>query len=137
MALPLHVLHTIVEWKADQDVAAAPPTQKKKQEAYRAQKRIKLSSEMLTLYLNGLDVYSKQHSGNVSVAVQEWLELVCSLNPTFWIPRFQNYTEGLYDIIRTWSQDDATFRRWRNILERYIKKNKDPRERASFLNQML
>ena len=36
---------------------------KEEQDAYRAQKRIKLSSEMLTLYYNGLDVYSMQHCG--------------------------------------------------------------------------
>ena len=97
----------------------------------------RLSSEMLTLYYNGLDVYSKQHCGEVSVAVQDWWELVCALNPTFWIPEFKDNAEGLYDIIRTWGDDDRTFRRWRNILERYIKKTNDPRKRASFLNSLL
>jgi len=91
----------------------------------------------LTLYYNGLDVYSKRHSGNVSVAVKDWWALVCSLNPTWTIHRFQNDTEGLYDIIKTWPQNDATFRRWRNILERYIQKNEDPQKRASFLNSLL
>ena len=110
---------------------------KEEQDAYRAQKRIKLSSEMLTLYYNGLDVYSMQHCGEVSVAVQDWWELVCALNPTFWIPEFADNTENLYDIIRTWGDDDATFRRWRNILEKYIQKNADPRKRASFLDSLL
>ena len=97
----------------------------------------RLSSEMLTLYYNGLDVYQLSHCGEVSVAVQDWWELVCALNPTFWIPEFADNAENLYDIIRTWGDDDATFRRWRNILERYIKKTNDPRKRASFLNSLL
>jgi len=97
----------------------------------------KLRPEMQTLYYNGLEAYSRRHNGKVSVALKDWWVLVCSLNPTFWIPRFQNNTENLYDIIRTWPQDDATFRRWRKILERHIKKTPDPRERASFLERLL
>lgn len=122
---------------ARQKQSAAAKKKKKSRKKKSKKRRVKLSSEMRTLYLNGLEVYSAQHSGKVSVAVTDWWELVCSLNPTFWIHRFQNDTEGLYDIIRTWPQDDGTFRGWKNTLERRIKKTKDPRKRASFLNRLL
>ena len=114
---------------------------------YPAQKREKnylhkigchwLTSELLTLYYNGVDVYSKRHDGDVSIAFRDWWALVCSLNPTFWIHEFYDYTQNLYDIITTWPDDDATFRRWTNILERYIKKETEPKKRASFLNSLL
>ena len=96
-----------------------------------------LNNELLTLYYNGIDVYSKRHDGNVSIAFRDWWALVCSLNPTFWIREFYDYTQNLYDIITTWPEDDATFRRWTNILERYIEKETDPKKRASFLNSLL
>jgi len=125
------------ERDARQEQSAAAKRKKKSKKKKSKKRSVKLSSEMLTLYYNGLEVYSSQHSGKVSVAVTDWWELVCYLNPTFWIPRFQNDTENLYDIIRTWPQDDATFRRWKNTLERRIKKTKNPLERASCLNGLL
>ena len=132
------------------EAAQSAAAKKKKRKRKRKRKKIKKKSavdgtklrptELQTLYYNGLDVYSRyvmRDSGNVSVAVKDWWALVCSLNPTFWIHRFHNYTENLYDIIKTWPQNDATFRRWRNILEKYIQKNADPRKRASFLDSLL
>lgn len=129
--------------------AAQSAAAKRKKKRKRNRKKIKKKSavdgtklrptELQTLYYNGLDVYSRyvmRDSGNVSVAVKDWWALVCSLNPTFWIHRF-DYTQNLYDIIKTWPQNDATFRRWRNILEKYIQKNADPRKRASFLDSLL
>ena len=60
-------------------------------------------------FITTVSMYQLSHCGEVSVAVQDWWELVCALNPTLWIPEFADNAENLYDIIRTWGDDDRLF----------------------------